>query len=95
MNNLMLELHPDKISIRCLDNGIDFLGYIVLPHYILPRTKTKKRIFKKLKEKIGLENFNQSLQSYLGYLKHAKSYKLTEKLKNQIWFWLENKKGLV
>jgi len=86
-NNLKLELHPNKIIIRCLDNGIDFLGYIVLPHYILPRTKTRKRIFKKLKEKIGSANFEQSLQSYLGYLKHANAYKLINKLKNEVWLW--------
>ena len=86
-STLKLELHPNKINIRRLDNGIDFLGYIVLPHYILPRTKTKRRIFKKLKEKVGSENFNQSLQSYLGYLKHANAYKLTSKLKNEIWLW--------
>lgn len=84
---LELELHPNKIIFRELDWGIDFLGYIVLPHYILPRTKTKKRLFKKLKEKIGEENFDQSLQSYLGYLTHANSFKLTQKLKNQVWLW--------
>jgi len=93
VSELKLDLHPNKINIRRLDNGIDFLGYVVLPHYILPRTKTKRRIFKKIQEKVGLENFNQSMQSYLGYLKHAKSYELTEKLKNQVWFWLENEKG--
>lgn len=86
-DELKLELHPKKISIRCLDNGIDFLGYILLPHYVLPRTKTKKRIFKKLKEKIGSENFNQSLQSYLGYLGHANSFRITQQLKNQVWLW--------
>ncbi len=36
---------------RKLEWGIDFLGYIVLSHYRLPRVKTKRRIFKKLKEK--------------------------------------------
>ena len=62
------------------------MGYIVLPYYILPRTKTKRRVFRKLKEKVGSENFNQSLQSYLGYLKHAKSYKIQQELKNEVWF---------
>ncbi len=89
-NRLKLELHPNKIIFRKLDWGIDFLGYIVLPHYILPRTKTKKRIFTKLKAKIGSENFNQSLQSYLGYLQHANSFKVTQQLKNQIWLWRNN-----
>jgi len=83
---LKLELHPKKIIIRKLDWGIDFLGYIALPHYILPRTKTKRRIFKKLKEKINESYFNQSLQSYLGYFKHANSHKLQQELKNNILF---------
>jgi len=87
-DTLKLELHPDKIIFRKLDWGIDFLGYVVLPYYIVPRTKTKRRIFKKLKEKVGLENFNQSLQSYLGYLGHASSFKIAQELKNQVWLWM-------
>lgn len=79
-SHLKLELHPKKIIFRKLEWGIDFLGYIVLPHYRLPRTKTKKRIFQKLKAKQGLENFNQSLQSYLGYLSHSNAYRVRQKL---------------
>lgn len=82
-DNLRLELHPKKIVIRNLKWGIDFLGYIILPHYILVRTKTKRRILKKLKEKIRSKNFNQSQQSYLGHLSHANSYKFSEKIKNE------------
>lgn len=89
-NHLKLKLHPQKIILRKLNWGIDFLGYIVLPHYILPITKTKKRIFKNLKLKVNDSNFNQSLQSYLGYLKHAQSFKLVQLLQNQIWLWREN-----
>ncbi|MDO8618404.1 MAG: reverse transcriptase domain-containing protein [Candidatus Daviesbacteria bacterium] len=95
---LKLILHERKIIIRKYTQGIDFLGYIILPYVILPRTKTKKRLFRKIQGKISdLKNgyiseksFNQSLQSYLGYLSHANSYKLTQKLKNQIWFWLNS-----
>ncbi|MBI2011417.1 RNA-directed DNA polymerase [Candidatus Daviesbacteria bacterium] len=78
-DHLKLELHPKKIVLRKLDWGIDFLGYIVLLHYRLPRTETKRRIFRKLKE-LGSENFNRPLQSYLGYLSHANSFKLRQKL---------------
>lgn len=77
---LRIELHPHKVIFRKLDWGIDFLGYIVLPHHRLPRTKTKRRIFTELRLKVGQENFNQSFQSYLGYLSHANSYKLTQQL---------------
>lgn len=87
-NTLQLDLHPNKVIFRKLEWGIDFLGYVILPYYIVPRTKTKRRIFKKLKEKVVLENFNQSLQSYLGYLGHASSFKITQELKNQAWLWM-------
>lgn len=92
--NLKLSLHSDKIFIRKPGQGIDFLGYIVLPHYLLLRTKTKKRMFRNLEKKIedykfGLltkEKLDQSVQSYLGYLKHARSYNTVleiEKVLNQ------------
>lgn len=88
--NLILSLHENKIVLRKYIQGIDFLGYVVLPHYILPRTKTKRRIFKKLSIKLGdlskgiisEESFNQSMQSYLGYLSHAKANRLTKEIKN-------------
>ncbi len=95
-DKLALELHPKKITIRKFHQGIDFLGYIVLPYCRLLRTKTRQRIFKKLKKRIdeyknGVVNkqtLEQSLQSYLGVLSHANTYKLTNELKNQFWFWL-------
>jgi hypothetical protein len=79
---LKLFLHPNKIIIRKYHQGIDFLGYVVLPHYRVLRTKTKKRILKRISEKrqrlsqalFSDRSFNQSLQSYLGTLKHCKSY---------------------
>jgi len=87
-DELKLELHPQKVEIRKLEQGIDFLGYVVLPYYTILRTKTKKRMFKKIKlnkEKfehglINGETFNQSLQSYYGILGHCDSYKLRLRL---------------
>ncbi len=69
-------------------------GYIILPHYRLLRTKTKQRIFKKFKNRVGeyksgkisRDKLEQSLQSYLGTLSHADAYDLSEDLKNQVWF---------
>lgn len=83
-DELKLELHPNKISITKFHNGIDFLGYVIFPDYKALRTKTKRRMFKKIKvgrEKLekGLiddETFNQSLQSYYGMLKHCNGHKL-------------------
>lgn len=85
---LKLELHPEKISIRKFRQGIDFLGYVVLPHHTVLRTKTKRRMLKKIKQKkldwlngkISEESFNQSLQSYLGILKHCRGYKIRRRI---------------
>src|SRR3989338_5487425 len=47
-NHLSLELHPNKVTIRKLRQGTDFLGYISLPHFRVLRTRTKKRMLKRL-----------------------------------------------
>lgn len=95
--SLKLSLHPNKIHLLDYYLGVDFLGYIVFPNFILPRTKTKRRMFKKIYQRVksvklkGLDNnkISQTLQSYLGYLSHADSFKLSEEVKNQTWFWLK------
>lgn len=71
-NKLNLFLHPDKIIIRKYKQGIDFLGYVTLPHYRVLRTKTKKRMFRRIN--------NKNIQSYLGVLKHCCGHKLELKI---------------
>ncbi len=93
-NTLHLELHPNKISIQTVGQGVDFLGYVLFPHHRLLRSETKRRIFRKLKRqmnsyhqgKVNEYSLEQSLQSYLGVLSHANTHKLGEELKNQYWF---------
>jgi len=58
---------------RKLKWGFDWLGYVILPHHRILRTRTKNRMFKRI-------NF-ENVSSYLGLLKHCNSYKLKEKLK--------------
>ncbi len=90
---LALQLHPNKVEIRKFNQGIDFLGYVILPHHIVLRTKTKRRMFKKLlqrqnqlsNEEFGSYKYNQSLQSYLGILKHCNAYDLENILKNSFF----------
>ena len=91
-DNLKLELHPDKVFIRKFRQGIDFLGYVILPYYTVLRTKTKKRMLKKIKQKnlelamreISEESFNQSLQSYLGILSHCKGHKINNEIRKML-----------
>jgi retron-type reverse transcriptase len=87
-DSLKLNLHPNKIFIKTLNSGVDFLGYVLLPYHRVLRTKTKNRIFRKISQKmIGLKNnsitkksFNQTIQSYLGVLKHCNGYKVRGKI---------------
>lgn len=93
---LNLTLHPQKIILRKFRSGIDFLGYIVFPNHILPRTKTKRRLIKKIKEKIKQykqqeiteEKLKATINSYLGYLSHSNSYALKKELIKMIKFEL-------
>ncbi len=95
---LQLSLHPNKVSIRACHQGVDFLGYVALPYHRLVRARTKRRIFRKLKERVAMfrsgtiseDALSQSLRSYLGVLSHANAHQLSEGLKNQYWFWLHD-----
>ncbi len=70
--NLNLTLHPQKITLRKTNQGVDFLGYIILPYRRVLRTTTKKRIFRKIKQGMS----NEAWQSYLGILKHCCGHKI-------------------
>ena len=93
-DKLKLHLHPNKVTLRKLSWGADFLGYIILPHYRLLRVKTKKRMLRKVESKIqeyqrgkiSRKILEQTLYSYLGVLKHCDSQKIKEELKNKICF---------
>lgn len=74
---LSLELHPNKISINTLASGIDFLGWVHFPDHKVLRTSTKKRMFKKIKQKQG---DTETVQSYLGLLKHGNANKIINKI---------------
>jgi hypothetical protein len=65
---LKLSLHPDKVFIKTLASGIDFLGWVHFPKYRMVRTTTKRRMWKRIEESNGKE---ETLQSYLGLLSHG------------------------
>lgn len=73
---LKLTLHPDKISIRTLASGVDFLGWVHFPKHRVVRTVTKKRMFRTIKQKQEKE---ETVQSYLGLLSHGNAYNLSKK----------------
>ena len=86
---LQLNLHPKKVILNKLTRGIDFLGYVVLPYHQVLRTKTKNRMFRKLEKKftqfeqgqIDRKKLRQTVNSYLGVLKHCRSQNLKGQIK--------------
>lgn len=76
---LKLSLHPNKVFIKTLASGVDFLGWIHFPHHRVPRTSTKRRMFKKLRQ----NSTTSILASYLGLLSHGNTYNLGLKIKRQ------------
>lgn len=82
-NKLNLNLHPKKVNIRKCSQGVDFLGYILMPHYTLVRTNTRKRIIKKIATLCAVEDKSRllkALPSYIGILDHAHGNKLKDKI---------------
>jgi len=83
---LKLDLHERKIVIRPAWQGIDFLGFVIFPHHIVIRTRTKKRMLRQLKTSKQLyengattsELCQASLQSYLGMLTHCRAHRLSQ-----------------
>jgi len=69
---LKLQLHPDKVFIKTLASGTDFLGWVHFPRHRVLRTTTKRRMFKNLQKNYSKE----TIASYLGMLKHGDTYKL-------------------
>jgi len=47
---LKLELHPNKVFIKTLSSGVDFLGWINFTDHRVLRTATKRRMLRKLQD---------------------------------------------
>ncbi|MBU1029441.1 reverse transcriptase/maturase family protein [Patescibacteria group bacterium] len=80
-DDLRLEMHPDKVFIRSFASGVDFLGWIHFPDHRVPRSATRRRMFRRL----GEHPTDETLQSYLGLLKHGNARRLEGEIKNLRW----------
>lgn len=79
---LKLNLHPNKVFIKTLFSGVDFLGWVQFPKHKILRTTTKKRMFKNMKN----SPTNSTYQSYKSLIKHGNTYKLQSKLDRELLF---------
>lgn len=88
INNLKLELHPDKSKIIMLSSGINFLGFRVFYHHKLLRKKAPSRINSRIEEwkemyDMGLiqrEEVLHRLSGWMAYAVNGNTYYLRKKL---------------
>lgn len=73
---LKLDLHPNKVFIKTLASGVDFLGWAHFPYHRVIRTATKRRMFRKLE----VNQRKEVVASYLGMLSHGNSRKLVREI---------------
>ena len=75
---LKLQLHPNKVFIKTLTSGVDFLGWVHFPGHRVLRTSTKRKMFRNVNENSKPE----TIQSYLGMLSHGNAERLKSQIKN-------------
>ncbi len=79
--HLKLNLHPDKLFLKTLASGVDFLGWVHFSDHRVLRTVTKRRMFRGVVLKEGKR---ETVQSYLGLLTHGNGKKLKAKVENML-----------
>lgn len=75
-HGLHVSLHPDKIFIKTLVSGMDFLGWVHFFDHRVLRTTTKKRAIKRLAQ----TKKEAVWRSYLGLMGHGNTKKLKKSL---------------
>lgn len=87
--HLLLELHPHKVEIRKISQGIDFLGHIIFPFGKLVRMSTCRRMIRKVNNakkkfldgQISEDIFKCTIASFLGVFSHSRSKRIIAKIK--------------
>ena len=99
---LKLTLHPKKIHLQHYKKGVLFLGNVIMPNRIYTRNRTignfydtiaKWNILIRKNKKLTraeLDKFISSMNSYLGIMKHYKTYKIRKKMLKNLSAWIFN-----
>ena len=91
LSNLQLTLHPKKIYLQHYSKGVKFLGTVIKPNRIYIANRTKGNFYNAIEKqnkiiqdhkptKEDKASFLSSMNSYLGIMKHYKSYKLRKRM---------------
>ena len=100
-SNLQATIHPKKIYLQHYSKGVQFLGTVILSNRIYIASRTKGNFYRAIEKQNEIARnhkptkeeqqiFQSSMNSYLGIMKHYKSYKLRKHMifKNlSAWWW--------
>ena len=76
-STLRLALHPKKISIRTWNQGVDFVGHVLMPHATVLRTKTAQRMLRRA------DVWN--VASYLGICGHVDAFEHEQTIRTKVY----------
>ena len=96
-----LTLHPKKIYLQHYSKGVQFLGTVIKPNRIYIANRTKGNFYTAImKQNVVVQNkkpsreeqkqFLSCMNSYLGIMKHYKTYKLRKRILFKYlsgWWW--------
>jgi RNA-directed DNA polymerase len=77
-DRLKVRFHPRKTSIQRAELGVDFVGYVVRPHARYLRRRSVAHAMRKIAR--GASNPRQTLNSYLGLLRHTDGWRQRQRL---------------
>ena len=91
LSTLQLTLHPQKIYLQHYSKGVKFLGTVIKPNRIYIANRIKGNFYNAIEKqnkiiqdhkptKDDKAAFLSSMNSYLGIMKHYKSYKLRKRM---------------
>ena len=88
LENLKIELHPDKSKVINLEKGILFLGFKVFYHYKLLKKSNIQKFRRKIAElkkmhcqaEVEYDSIYDVLEGWNAYAKQANTYNLRKKI---------------
>jgi hypothetical protein len=102
LSNFGIEIHPNKIYLQHYTKGVKFLGAVIKPYRIYIANRTKGNFYTAIEKQNSVvkerkptkeeqKQFISSLNSYLGIMKHYKTYNIRKKyIKQNLSAWWFN-----
>lgn len=87
-DELQIKLHPDKFYLQHYSKGIKFTGMVVKESRTYIGNRTRSNFIRKVRNFIpneeDVEKFTSSINSYLGYCSHHRSFNIKQEIINEI-----------